>query len=186
MDYNNFTNIPIVTYAVSAICVLVYLLGLMQTASLGHDPMPYLLGVSRSYVLGGQWWRLLTAGFVHLSFWHIAMNLSAFISMGQSMENNLGHARFGLLLFVCIVAGNIMVCLLAPHTLAAGLSTGLYGLMVFAIVRIAQKYGMEAITHNSAMVYTIFVNLVMNFLPGISWQGHLGGAIAGALLARIL
>ncbi len=134
-----------------------------------------------------QYYRLLTGGFVHFSVWHLLMNLSVMWSLGQSMEMYFGHILFTILFFGSIITGNIFAVYIGDdHAISGGLSSGLYGLMAAEIAMVIHAGGFEAVTANSSLMYTIGINLVMNFLPGISWKGHLGGACFGIVFMMFL
>lgn len=132
-----------------------------------------------------EYWRFITAGFVHFSFLHLFMNMYALYAMGRSMEMMLGHLNYAILLLGSIVTGNFfMYQMNRPGTVSGGLSTGLYGLMLAEIVLIVRISGWQAI-FSSSMLYPMLVNLAMNFMPGIGWAGHLGGACFGILYMMI-
>lgn len=176
-------DMPWVTYTCLAICALVFLLELpyLNTYS---NPIVVNFGVQGNMVFKyNQYYRLITAGFIHLSWMHILMNGYSLYIMGPRLEALLGHGKYAALLFCSIIGGNLMVSYLAPFTIAVGMSTGLYGLMAYDIAILAKEYGWDAVWNDSGIRWTILVNLFMNFTPGISWQGHLGGAIVGIVFA---
>jgi membrane associated rhomboid family serine protease len=132
-------------------------------------------------------WRALTAGFVHddslfynpSSILHVGFNLYSLYIFGQVLEPVLGKMRFFWLYLASIVGGSIAVLLFSdPLSVTVGASGGVFGLMgsYFVVMR--------AIGRNSSQIMgLIAINLVFSFLmPGISWQGHLGGLIVGAIV----
>lgn len=177
---------PYISYFVLAACVAVFILEIPYLGPL-VNPIVTNFGVTRRLVFeDGQFYRLITAGFVHLSWMHILMNGYSLYMLGPRIESKLGHFKYAILLFVAILGGNLFVCFLAPNSLAVGLSTGLYGLMVFDIASLAMEYGWDEVWNDSGIRYTILINLLLNFTPGISWQGHLGGAIVGIVFAMVM
>ena len=176
-------NFPWITYSALGICILVFLWEIPYLSSYSN-PIVENYAVNSSMVFSmKQYYRLITAGFVHLSWSHIIMNGYSLYILGPEVERAMGHGKYFALLICSIIIGNLAVCILAPYTSAAGISTGLYGLMVYVIARIAVNNGIHAIIEDSGIRWTILVNLIMNFQPGISWQGHLGGAITGLVFA---
>lgn len=129
-------------------------------------------------------WRMITAGFVHSpdSVWHILINAYSIYIFGRVIEPMLGPAKFLTLYLVSIFGGSAMVLWLSePVVPVVGASGAFFGLMgaYFILLR--------AIGDNSGLlVGLIAVNLVFGFLvPGISWQGHLGGLLAGMAITSV-
>jgi membrane associated rhomboid family serine protease len=123
-------------------------------------------------------WRMITAGFVHSpdSFWHILLNIYSIYIFGRVIEPMLGPVRFLVLYLVSIFGGSAMVLWLSePVVPVVGASGAFFGLMGAYLIML------RAIGDNSGLlVGLIAVNLAFGFLvPGISWQGHLGGLLAG-------
>jgi membrane associated rhomboid family serine protease len=129
-------------------------------------------------------WRMLTAGFVHSpdSFWHILLNAYSIYIFGRVIEPMLGPARFLALYLISIFGGSAMVLWLSePVVPVVGASGAFFGLMGAYLVML------RAIGDNSGLlVGLIAVNLAFGFLvPGISWQGHLGGLLAGMAVTAV-
>ena len=129
-------------------------------------------------------WRMLTAGFVHSpdGVWHILINAYSIYIFGRVIEPMLGPARFLTLYLVSIFGGSAMVLWLSePVVPVVGASGAFFGLMGAYFIML------RAIGDNSGLlVGLIAVNLVFGFLvPGISWQGHLGGLLAGMAITSV-
>lgn len=129
-------------------------------------------------------WRMLTAGFVHSpdSFWHILLNVYSIYIFGRVIEPMLGPARFLTLYLISIFGGSAMVLWLSePVVPVVGASGAFFGLMGAYLIML------RAIGDNSGLlVGLIAVNLAFGFLvPGISWQGHLGGLLAGMAVTAV-
>jgi membrane associated rhomboid family serine protease len=129
-------------------------------------------------------WRMLTAGFVHSpdSFWHILLNAYSIYIFGRVIEPMLGPARFLVLYLVSIFGGSAMVLWLSdPVIPVVGASGAFFGLMGAYLIML------RAIGDNSGLlVGLIAVNLAFGFIvPGISWQGHLGGLLAGMAITGV-
>ncbi len=125
-------------------------------------------------------WTLITAGFAHASFMHIALNMYSLYLFGSVLEPLLGKARFLVLYLLAIFGGSVAVLFLNPNTAVLGASGGIFGLMgaYFVILRsLGQRSGQ--------MTGLIALNLILGFLPGtnISWQAHVGGLIVGGIVA---
>jgi len=134
----------------------------------------------REAIRRGEIWRLLTVGFTHIAPWHIAMNLYALYNM-SSLEQFFGHAWFAVILFGSVAGGSLLEYRMSDTRYYVGLSGGLYGLMF--------SYFLLMIHFNTldirSMVITLVLNAAINFMPGIAWQAHIGGGIAGLLLTEL-
>ena len=129
-------------------------------------------------------WRMLTSGFVH--DWsgpmHILFNSYAIWIFGRALEPPLGRWRFLALYLTSIVGGSVAVLWLSnPQVPVVGASGALFGLMgaYFVVIR---SLGGNA----SQLFILIAINFGLGlFLPGISWEGHLGGLLTGLAIAGI-
>jgi membrane associated rhomboid family serine protease len=168
---------PTVTYVLIAVNVLMHF-G-VRTSGGGS--------VYRDFVLfgplvgNGEWWRLLTSGFLHGSDFHLFANMLALFFLGRMVEPALGHVRFAALYFASLLAGSFGAVLLNPTDTVVGASTAIFGLLGAAIV-MARNRGIDLMA--SGLLPILGLNLLITFLPGlrISVGGHLGG-LAGGLLA---
>lgn len=136
-----------------------------------------------SLVADGEWWRLLTSGFLHFGPLHILSNMYALWVLGREMETVLGRGRFLAIYMIGLIGGSAGVMLFsAPDSRVAGASTAVFGLMGgLAIVLRRLKVPMGQV------VGLIVVNLVITFvLPFISVAGHLGGLVVGAAATAAL
>ncbi len=129
-------------------------------------------------------WRMLTAGFVH--DWsgpmHILFNSYAIWLFGRALEPMLGPLRFLVLYITSIIGGSVAVLWLSdPQMPVVGASGGLFGLMAAYFVVIRTLGG-----NGSQIFILIAINFALGFVvSGISWQGHLGGMVAGLVIAAI-
>lgn len=134
-------------------------------------------------VAEGSYWQLLSNAFSHVELWHIAANMLALWVLGPQLEAVLGRARFLALYLLSALAGSVTVFWLAGETTptlgASGAIFGLFG----ALFVIVHKVGGDL----SQLVWLLGINAVITFVvPHVSWQGHLGGLVGGALVAAIL
>nr|WP_203745742.1 rhomboid family intramembrane serine protease [Catellatospora bangladeshensis] len=125
----------------------------------------------------GAYYRLFTAMFIHYGIIHLALNMWALWVLGRSLEAALGPIRFGALYLICGLGGNVACYVLSPGALSAGASTAVYGLFA-AYFFVLRRLGRDAMS----VVPIIVINVILSFsIPGISWQGHLGGLVTGAI-----
>ncbi|WFE51130.1 rhomboid family intramembrane serine protease [Micromonospora sp. WMMD1155] len=131
----------------------------------------------------GQWYRLVTAMFLHYGVIHLLLNMWALWVLGRSLEANLGPLRFGALYLIGGLGGNVAAYLFsAQNSATAGASTAVFGLFA-ALIIIERKMGRDI----SQVIPILVINLVFTLtVPGISIPGHLGGLLVGALMALVL
>ena len=169
-----------VTKALIAINVAIYLVTAVQGNGI-NSPGGSLFGkmfLFGPYVDRGDWWRLITAAFLHANLIHIAFNMLALWWIGAPVEQYLGRARFLGLYFVSGLAGSAGALLqapLAPTVGASGAIFGILGAMLILEWQATGRLGGNAMT-------LIVINLVFSFtFSGISWGGHVGGLFGGIL-----
>jgi membrane associated rhomboid family serine protease len=184
------TKVPQVTYALIAINVLAYLAEGRLTGGAGAGAGSVyvkgaLLGSSAERGLAGQgvaygqWWRILTGGFLHANFLHIAFNMYLLYVLGQILEPALGRVRFAMLYFVSLLTGSLVALIVSPHDLTVGASGAVFGLMAAVLLEARARQIPQL---QNWVAGLILFNLAFSFVvPGISWGGHVGGLIGGAL-----
>src|SRR5512132_448531 len=184
------TDEPVLTYVVIGINVLVALGGFLGGASttggggVGGSVLLNDGAVSRPAIADGEYWRLVTAGFLHAGLFHLLFNMFALYVLGSLLEPAVGRVRFALIYFVSLLAGSFGALLLSPHSPTVGASGAIFGLMGAAVV-VLRNRGVSAI--ESGIVFWIVLNLVITFtVPNISIGGHIGGLLGGALAALLL
>ncbi len=139
-----------------------------------------LRGVS---VAEGEWYRLVTGGFLHASFFpHLVFNMVLLFFLGRLLEPALGTLRFVVLYFACLLAGAFGALLLTNALVpTVGASGAIFGLAGATFV-IARGRGMDAIA--GEIGFLIVLNLVFTFgASDISIGGHIGGLIGGVICA---
>ena len=143
-----------------------------------------LEGFAGQGVAHGQWWRIVTGGFLHENLLHIGFNMYVLYLLGQMLEPALGRMRFGLIYAVSLLAGSLGALIVSPHSLTVGASGAVFGVMGAAAVEMRAR---QIPIMQSGVGGLILINLVISFaLPGISWGGHVGGLIGGGLAAIAL
>lgn len=176
------------TWVVIAVCALNYGVSLLlQHSGISQINAEILAGAYyKLWILCGEWWRLLTAGFVHGGLWHLVMNMLALYSLGRMMEPYYGSLRYGILLLASTVCGFLFLMAGGHNTVAVGLSGGLYGLMAAYFIRLTYLRAWRLPGIRRSMIEMAGLNLLINFLPQVAWQAHFGGFVCGGLLAMAL
>jgi rhomboid protease GluP len=140
-------------------------------------------------LLDGQWWRLLTAGFVHIGLLHLVMNMACLYFAGRFIEQMWGHVRYLVIYLVAILGGSVLVAA-HPVELTAGASGGVCGILAAEAVWFLfnRRYLPRALLRQARTNFIInFVLLVfISSFANVSGWGHFGGAAAGALAALLM
>ncbi len=184
--------LPRVTYALIAINVVAFIAE--GNVSINGSPSSSVYeegalfgsvrGVPGLGVAHGQWWRLVTSGFLHENLIHIGFNMYVLYILGRMIEPAIGSLRFGVLYGVSLLTGSLGALLVTPHSPTVGASGAVFGIMGAAAVEMRAR---QIPVMQSGVGGLILINLVISFtLPGISWGGHVGGLIGGALAATLL
>lgn len=169
-----------VTRVLIGINVLVYLITAVQGSGI-DSPGGRLFDKFALFgplVAQGDWWRLITAAFLHANIIHIAFNMFALWVIGGPVETYLGRSRFLGLYLVSGLAGSAGALLQAPTAVTVGASGAIFGILGALLIIEWQATGKLA---GQAMTL-IVINLAFSFtFSGISWGGHVGGLIGGIL-----
>jgi membrane associated rhomboid family serine protease len=170
---------PVITYALIAINVVMFVL---ETVSRGLKSELVLFAPA---VADGDLYRLVTSAFMHYGVAHLLFNMYALWIIGPPLEKALGRLRFTALYALSALGGSVLVYLLSPLNAAtAGASGAVFGLFGAAFV-VGKRLNLNV----SWVVGLIAINLAITFvIPAlggqqISWQGHIGGLVTGAVVA---
>ncbi|HEX2265036.1 MAG TPA: rhomboid family intramembrane serine protease [Solirubrobacterales bacterium] len=184
---DGFAAMP-ATYVLIALNVIVFLVEI-ATGSGGFGDLGGG-GIIRDFALfgpavaDGEWYRLLTAGFLHASIIHIGFNMFLLYMLGRLLEPGLGTPRFLALYFASLLAGSFGALLVEPNAFTIGASGAVFGLAGATFI-IARGRGMEALA--GEIGFLILFNLAFGFFwPNISVGGHIGGLVGGALCALVI
>jgi membrane associated rhomboid family serine protease len=178
-----------VTVVLIGLNLLVALATVVSAVRVGVDPLRSFssplqndLATSPAAVDAGQWWRVVTSAFTHVSPVHLLLNMFSLLLFGSELERLMGRVRYLTVYLVGALGGAAAVQLFAPwYQGVVGASAAIYGLLgAFAVVLLQQRQDLRG------LLTLLAINLAVSFLPGISWQGHVGGLVAGALCAGVL
>jgi membrane associated rhomboid family serine protease len=178
---------PLVTYAIIAICAIAFLAG----GQFGVSESSTSTWLYRNGVLfgplvhDGELWRLVTGGFLHSGLLHIGFNMLLLYWLGTEIERRLGSVRFGLVYLTALLGGSLGALVQTTATPTVGASGAVFGLMGYALVEM-RRQGVNPL--QSQIGFLLIFNVVLSLRPGanISFGGHLGGLLFGALAAVVL
>jgi rhomboid protease GluP len=144
-------------------------------------------GKFRELILAGQWWRLITAGFLHGGILHILMNSWVIFDLGATVEEVYGTSRYLVLYFVSTIGGFVASTWWSP-TLSIGASAPLFGL-IGAMIAVGLR-GTSPLASAMRAHYTQWAiwGLLIGFFPGLRTDNaaHIGGLVSGFALAFIM
>ena len=173
---------PLVTYAIIALCVLVYVLQWLLPGEAVYQQFAFA-----NVFADREPWRMLTAAFLHSQSFllHIVLNMYTLWIFGQALEPLLGRVRFLAVYLLSAVGGSIGFLLLTPDRPVIGVvgaSGAIFGL--FGAMLVVQR-------HRGGETRQLWVLIAINgaigfFVQGIAWQAHLGGLITGGLAAAAI
>ncbi|MFF8291600.1 rhomboid family intramembrane serine protease [Streptomyces sp. NPDC016309] len=174
----------LVTNVLIGVNLLVFLLGRLNPALIDElvligfafDPdLGRLVGV-----VDGEWYRLVSSMFLHQEPWHIAGNMLLLWLLGGTLEAELGRGRYLTLYLLSGLAGSALTYLLAPENQGSlGASGAIYGLLGATVV-LVRRLNRDL---RPVMALVAF-NLVITFVrEGIAWEAHIGGLVAGLIIA---
>lgn len=132
----------------------------------------------------GQWWRLITAGFLHGGIMHLLMNSWALYDVGATVEELYGWARLVVIYFVATVAGFYASALWTP-AVSMGASAAIFGL-IGAMIALGMRHRnpMGAAIRGLYIRWAMY-GLILGFLPGIDNAAHVGGLAGGFVVGYV-
>lgn len=186
-----------VTAALAITCIVVF--GLEAIGSTSYNA---LLGTGRrlSPVLAfgvvfrpaidaGEWWRLITAGFLHFGAIHLLLNLYALVYVGVALEPRFGSKRFAGIYLAALVGGNVAAYQFqSPQSFSAGASGAIMGMFgAMALIGLRYLSGRQQRIWLQSAVFPIVATLAFGFSqPNISNAAHIGGLLCGFVAASLL
>ena len=188
------TRRPVVTYALIAVNVLIWLAMEFEGRSRGGSESPeVLLQFGAMYgplIAAGEYWRLFTAMFLHVGLLHLAFNGFGLLIFGRIVEGIYGPVRFSLIYVLAGLFGSVASYLLNSVSIGAGASGAIFGVLgalaAFFLVR-REMLGEVGRQNLTGLAVIAAINLVFGFSqPGIDNWAHMGGLVAGFALGMAL
>jgi membrane associated rhomboid family serine protease len=155
--------------------------GAYENGQLLTGPVHALIptGAQAAGVEHGEWWRLITAAFLHYGPLHLGLNMFSLYFAGSILEQMVGRWRYVLLYLTAGIAGSAGALVVTPNSPTAGASGAIFGVLG-ALLVLERRGNLQT---GGQVALMIILNLVFTFaVPGISIGGHIGGLIAGFVL----
>lgn len=152
------------------------LIDLGASVALAQSADGGLIGVAT-----GQYWRLMTAVFLHAGLFHIAFNAYALWIFGSVVEQELGRLRFLLIFFVTGFFASAASYAFGPNAVGIGASGAVFGIFgAFVTYNYRRRHLAIASARLRGAVMLLVINAVFALsIPGIDWRAHVGGFVAG-------
>ena len=170
-------KLPLVT----CVLVLLNIVGLLYELAEGETVATLKYGMYEGALRNGEYMRAIVSAFLHFGFYHFACNMLCLVSYGFFLEKLIGPGKYAMIYAAAIAGSALLINYAGGNGIHAGASGAIWGLMTATLI-----YNLR---HQLNPVYAlrgILINLIYSFSAGVSWQGHIGGGIAGLAAAAIL
>jgi membrane associated rhomboid family serine protease len=149
----------------------------LDMVPLALSPQGKVIGVA-----DGEYWRLLTAGFMHYGLIHLLLNMWALWLLGNEVERIVGRWRFLAVYLLSGLGGTVAIYLFGatngPVAGASGSVFGLFGALFFFYRKLNQDI--------RGLVTIVIINFAAGLFINVSWLGHIGGLLFGAITGGLL
>lgn len=162
--------------------ILNALAGLYKLAG-GEFDILYNYGMKLGALQEGEYLRFLLNGFLHSGWIHFTSNMYALVIYGFVFENRIGRWKYLLIYIVSMLGASLMINFFGGAGIHIGASGAIWGLMAANLIYCLYT---KKLIYLLYAILSVTGNIIYTFSYGVSWQGHFGGAITGALLALIL
>ena len=170
-------RIPFVTVAI----VLLNVIGLIYEYSVGENTAIARFGMYQGALQRGEWVRLFVSAFLHFGIMHFGSNMICLVVFGLDLENHMDWWRYALIYLIGSIGSGLLINFAGGRGVHAGASGAIWSLMTSTLV-----FNLRNNINPAYALRGIVVNLVYSFSAGVSWQGHIGGGVAGLLAAAVL
>jgi rhomboid protease GluP len=182
-------RLPPLTVALIALLGVIFAIEAAMEVPESRDAIVAAGALEAASVAAGQYWRLVSATFLHGSFEHLVANVVALLILGMVAEHAFGRGQFALLYLGSGVAGSLLSLLTSPGP-SVGASGAIFGLQGAAIV-LFRRHRDRLLLRDRRIGFVLLVWALLSiaggvFSPYIDNGAHVGGALAGALIARRL
>lgn len=133
--------------------------------------------------LSGEWWRILTSGFLHFGLIHLAMNMFAFIQIGLVLERLIGVSRFAAAYLIALVTGSLLSLVFHDNAVSAGASGAVFGMYGVFLALLTTKLISKSVRKSllSGVLTFVGYNLIFGLQGSIDNAAHIGGLLGGML-----
>jgi len=185
---NDFTRFRI-TYSLIALNLLFYIVSILYSGNIIDMPSQGLVDLGAIYgplvVLKGEWWRLLTAMFLHGGMTHLLMNMFSLYIIGRPMELYFSPKSYLTIYFLTGILGGLVSLTVHPVSVGIGASGAIFGVfggLAGYFLAFRRELGSHAEEFMKDFGLIILINLILGFsIPNIDVSAHAGGLVSGLL-----
>ena len=185
---------PYITYGLAVLNVLVFFVLELKGDTVGDPEFLIRMGGVWPEAIHerGEYWRFLTAAFMHAGFGHLLSNMMLLVCAGPILERALGPLKYLILYLGAGIGGNALSCmrrLISGHSdvVAVGASGAIFGIIGALLWIVIKNKGRYKTLNSGGLAFMIAVNLIYGFTTsGIDNGAHLGGLAVGFLLGLML
>lgn len=183
-------HLPVVTGLIVAACLAIFFYdtstggrlvlgdGIQQIGPERVDGLGDLVLYAPSLEYNGEWYRVLTSGFIHFGIAHVGMNMLVLWQVGRMIEGVFGALDFSVLYISGILGGSLGAVLLDPDVPVGGASGAVFALL--GATAVLQMIAGQNI-FKTGLGPLLVINIAISFLPFVSLGGHMGGLVMGIL-----
>lgn len=185
-DRQTTRKTPVATLAIIIVSLIMHsAVGILSEFGVRPESAAIILGAYyKTFIVANfEYWRFLTAGFIHISLVHLMVNLYALYNLGLFFENQFGRKRMLITLVIGILSGSAFMFVTSGNILAVGLSGGLFALLGSIIVFQFEVGLIKQRAVQMQLLQLIIINGLISLMPGIAIMAHVGGLVSGVLLA---
>lgn len=178
-------NIPILTFSMLVIMIVIFALINIIGGIINDTAVSAIIfgAYYKTFIVAHfEVWRLLTVGFVHISFTHMLVNGYALLQLGRLVEREVGSLKMLAVFILSVLSGSMFVFIAQDNILLVGASAGLFGLLGLVVVLAFESGSIRNPQVRMNFISILMINLFISLLPGVSFLGHLGGFVAGVLI----
>ena len=184
----SLSRTPVATQALIGLNVLAFLAETAAGAPLGGGGggTVWVHGVlfGPAISMNHEYWRLVTAGFLHDGLFHLFVNMISLYFVGSALEPAIGRVNFLAVYFVSLLAGSFGALWFSPGIPTLGASGAIFGIFG-ALIVVARRRGIPI--WQSGLGYVLVFNLIFSFsVRGISIGAHLGGLVGGLITGWLI
>lgn len=200
LSFNDLLKLSPVSAVLVIVNVLVFIFGIYAQNVMGWDELIFEGGIHSVAVLDqGEYWRLITAGFIHADIIHILFNVGFGIYLiSAGLERVIGSVRFSIIYFVGLIGSSIVVLYFTDdvqgsffsgyeYIYTAGASGAIFAVIGALLFITFMRPDLLSANEAASIRQLVLINVIFTFaVSGISITGHLGGLLVGLLLGYVV
>lgn len=130
-----------------------------------------------------EYWRFFTSGFLHMDIYHLVMNMYSLYYLGLFYETKFGWKKMLATLFVGVIVGSAFMFVTEGNVVAVGMSGGLFAVLGSIVVYMIESGQIANKMVQRQLMQILLINVFISLIPGVAFMAHLGGFLAGILIA---